>query len=521
MPIIIPSKHIYGDPNIDRVNKNAIDSIEIKFFSPKVIYESYKNAYNHEEKDLSWRSETVASQDYSYKEHISQQYDGDYFDFVQQALSFTKVFPIYADLSFYVPFYNNRDEIKRIYKGKDADGEYRIGATFEGELEKGLIDFDVHFEEALSDKDFSEDPVSTISNVVFNKETIEIAHGFVPITETGDYVAESSEDAKAVSNVTVALLTRNETVEESNESSSFKVEIKNLYCGCYVQKFGAVRRADYYKNGELKTEHALAKFGEYEIFTPKNATLSINGDIIRLDLEEKTLTFGNGSTSFQVEGNELMQETNFVVGDNTIPYAEFYAEKILEKHKKPKGSAEINCSIFPVLVSATQTDFLTYDTTINGVSISKVGNSLVLNGTALDKTSILVSQPSLKEGRYYLEIPTQSGIAFSLFHGEYGTAAVYGDKDVYVDLHDYESVAIFVDIEKGTSLNNYVVGDIVTHESLIIPVGSSVIPMYHTASGDDYPMFSKSGGQPKPCVVVGAEVYYDGAVMQRLTIKEM
>lgn len=520
MPIIIPSKHIYGDPKIDRVKKNAIDSIEIKIFSPKMIYESYKNAYNHEQKGLSYWFGNV-DKDYSYKSNISQQYDGIYFDYVQQALSFTSVLPIYADLSFYVPFYNNRDEIKRIYKGKDTSGEYRIGATFEGELEKGYLDFDVYFEEALSDKDFAEDSSLTIRNVVLEKETTETAHGFVPIAETGDYVAESSEDATAVSNVTVALLTRNETVEESNESSSFKVEIKNLYCGCVIQKMGAVRRADYYKNGELKEEHLLDKFGEYEIFTPKNAILSINGDIIRLDLKEKTLTFGSGATSFQVEGNELMQETNFFVEDNTIPYAEFYAEKILEKHKTSKGSAEINCSIFPVLVSATQTDFLTYDETINGISVTKSGNSLVLNGTALDKTSILVSQPSLREGRYFLEIPTQSGIGYALVHGEYGRTAFYGDKEVYVDLHYYESVEIYVDIEKGTRLKNYIVGDIVSHESLVIPIGSSVIPMYVSENGQDEPIFTNPDGTPRPCLVVGTNVYYDGSTMQRLTVKEM
>jgi hypothetical protein len=520
MPIIIPSKHIYGDPKIDRVNKNAIDSIEIKIFSPKMIYESYKNAYNHEKEGLSYWFGN-ADEDYSYKSHDTQRYDGIYFDHVEQALSFTYFRPMYADVSFSVPFYNNLDEIKRIYKGKDTDGAYRIGATFEGKLEKGLLDFDVHFEEALLDKDFAEDSSLMIRNVVYKNETTETAHGYIPTTELVDYIAESSEDAKAVSNVTVNLLTRGETVEESNESSSFQVKIKNLYCGCAIQRMGAVRRADYYKNGELKEEHLLDKFGEYERFTPKNATLSINGDIIRLDLEEKTLTFGSGATSFQVEGNELMQETNFFVGDETSSYAELYAEKILEKHEKPKGSAEINCSIFPVLVGALQTDFLTYDKTINGIFVSKSGNSLVLNGTALDKTSILVSQPSLKKDRYFLEIPTQSGIGYALFHGEYGTTAVYGDKDVYVDLKDYEDVGIYVNIEKGTKLENYIVGDIVSHESLVIPIGSSVIPMYVSENGQDKPIFTNPNGTPRPCLVVGTNVYYDGSTMQRLTVKEM
>lgn len=514
MPIIIPSKNIYGDPKIDIVRKNNIDAVEFKHYDAKKNVVLNENIFNVTDTAEAIVVENSARSDVDYRV-VYTPLEESYFG--RQSFSYSSFVPFYSGHLISIPIRQGNETITDVFGGKSENGEYKISISYSGKMEKGRIicdiDFDYPTEENPEYANYYEmiDP----NSFVYQQESSENLDGFRPPLSIEAYTVDLASSKPVVS-----IEERNETINK-NDESTITVYATLVYSGYFLQRVGGTR--EYFSRNGVVTSEDTVQIGEYERFTPTEAHISINGDKIVLKMDEVVSRFGDGKNVFEVEGNELMQSTNIVVdGENIYRYNDRYAEKIIQQYANGKGTAEINCSIFPVLVGALQTDFLTYGETINGISISKSGNSLVLNGTATDRTSILVSRPSLKADRYSIEIPKQQGVEYALAHGEFqATVSRFGYKDVYVDLQDFEFVEIFVHIEKGTSLNNYVVGDIVTHESLIIPVGSSVIPMYQTASGDDYPMFSNGVGQPKPCVVVGAEVYYDGAVMQRLTIKEM
>lgn len=515
MPIIIPSKNIYGDPKIDIVRKNNIDAVEFKHFESKKDVVLNNTVYNA--KDTA-EPNTMPN---------STRYDADYKTRGNpsggiQSFSYSSFLPFYSGHLIRIPMHQKRETITDVFGGKAEGGDYNVSISYGGIMEKGTITCAIDFDYAQEENPDYADYLTMVdeNSFLYTKESSEFIESFRSPTSVDQYnFGDASSEPK------IFIEDRIETIEKDEEESTISVYETLVYSGYFLKRVGGTRVYSA-SNGVIVGKEEPVQVGEYEKFTPTQANISINGDKIVLNLNEVVSRFGNGTSVFEVVGNELMQDTNQISEqpENGIVhslYVDDYANRIIKLYKNGKGTAEIECSIFPVLVGAIQSDFLTYDETINGISISKSGNSLVLNGTATDKTRILVSSPYLKADRYSMEIPTHQGVEYVLGHGEYGESSRFGDKNVYVDLLDFESVEIFVQIEKGTSLNNYVVGDIVTHESLIIPVGSSVIPMYHTASGDDYPMFSKSGGQPKPCIVVGAEVYYDGAVMQRLTIKEM
>ena len=457
MPIIIPSKNIYGDPKIKIIRNNNIDAVELKHYDAKKDVILNENIFNAKDNAEANAVENSTRYDVDYKSRGNS--NGGI-----QSFSYSSFLPYYSGHLIRIPISQGLETITDLFGGKSDNGEYKISISYGGIMEKGRIICDIDFDYALQVNSQYADYYEMIdpTSFVYQQESSETLDSFRPPLSIEAYPVDSASSKPVVS-----IEERNETINKSDESTITVYETL-VYSGYFLQRVGGTRIFSLQNGVVIGTEEPV-QIGEYEKFTPTEAHISINGDKIVLKLDEVVSRFGNGKNVFEVAGNELMQATNIVVdGEHLYRYNDRYAEKIIQQYENGKGTAEINCSIFPILVGALQTDFLTYDETINGIFVSKSGNSLVLNGTALDKTSILVSNPSLKEGRYFLEIPTQSGIGFALVHGEYGTTAVYGDKDVYVDLHDYESVGIFVDIEKGTRLENYIVGDIVSHESLVI-----------------------------------------------------
>lgn len=91
-------------------------------------------------------------------------------------------------------------------------------------------------------------------------------------------------------------------------------------------------------SGPDNTFEAPITEGIYETYTPKRIEVSINGNVLKLDLKSGTSKIGNGNKVFSFEGNELIQTTN-------VPSIESKYQSIIDKWKNGKQTAVIRCAI--------------------------------------------------------------------------------------------------------------------------------------------------------------------------------
>lgn len=402
MPITIPSKNIYGPPKINRIKDNKIETVEFKHFV--ATRETQKDTSIGVFSDTKLKTEKEASEDFSYNVDDSNIFRR------AAVFSYSQITPyVLNGIRYSIPMVQNRKTISNIYYGKNSDGEYNISVSISGKKKSGTIHFDGHFPETIGSgltiDDFVIGDLRYTETSSGRYENFDQSGEFEGYTVTISLVTPA---LSATSTPSIGFDGKNrgqESFVKNEESGKFKVSYETLYGGYKLIRLGGKQMV---VDGVVMEE---SFFGEYEEYIPTTASISVNGNMIVLNLQEATASYGNGSNPYAIDGNELMQDTTFV-SDDDRSYAKIYSERILEQYKNGKGTAEINCSIFPV---------------------------------TLDDST----------------------------------------------------------------------------ESLVIPIGSSVIPMYMKPNGEDAPTFANADGTLIPCRVVGAEVYYDGATMQRLTIKEM
>ena len=87
--------------------------------------------------------------------------------------------------------------------------------------------------------------------------------------------------------------------------------------------------------------------GERIIYTPSQVEITLYGDTIGIDLNDKTITIGEGNKPLSFEGNELMQTTNYlkqpINGESRA--IEYLYGNTLKSFLKGKETATIRCSV--------------------------------------------------------------------------------------------------------------------------------------------------------------------------------
>lgn len=74
----------------------------------------------------------------------------------------------------------------------------------------------------------------------------------------------------------------------------------------------------------------------------EEATITVQGDTIGISITEKTITHGNGSNIFTLNGNELIQSSTTRAGE---PVSLYLAHNVITDYKNGKETATIRCSI--------------------------------------------------------------------------------------------------------------------------------------------------------------------------------
>lgn len=480
MPIIIPSKNIYGTPKLNPIIDNKINKLELTANDVVIPLLEGENVFSGEIDAYGNADGKVHG--FSYRHYLSGVTS---LNEHNQVVSYIDFVPLYSRGIVNIDQEQENRFVNSVLTGKNEDGKYNISVSVSGILEKGTATANIDFDYLYESDDYDGDNYTlaidfdTLKHVPTSSETVS---AYVPLEKVDDYVVKVSEYSNygATSSIKSKLQIKDRQEGVYITDGKISVDLNYLYSGYLLNKLGGIRIfTSSYGVTEVTRKELV---GEYEKFTPSKATISINGEVFSIEMSENTQVFSQDDekNSFSIGGNELMQSSNYVENGSGNPelYTGKYASDILSQYQNGKGTSEINCSIFPVNVGVTQNKFLTYGETINGITVELANRHLLLKGRATKATSILVYRPSLEAGVYRLEAPTVKGVSYRLTHGEDGvTVTVFGDKATEVMLKGYEFVEVFVDIAYWTALDNYVVGDILTKESLVIPVGSVVVPM--------------------------------------------
>lgn len=237
--------------------------------------------------------------------------------------------------------------------------------------------------------------------------------------------------------------------------------------------------------------------GHCEKYEAENITINIDGNQIQVSIEDNNVGVGVGSAiatkPFFVEGNELMQTTNYYKENKENPIKSMY-EKTLDNYNNGKEAATIRCAIADYInyISATVVEYIKYD------EENRVW-------CALDVKTAYLAEKILQAENLKIH-----GVECMVVDAE--------DTKIYINFY---SLSIVPYLEKGTL--TIPLKEISTTNNvgkMAFDIYDEVIPMVYTANQTDKPMSRYKDGSAKTFVVLGTKIYFDGAVWQELTLQE-
>lgn len=358
MAIVIPSKYIYSK-SFDPVIDNQISEIEIGIKTPTIVI----------------KNETV------YKEELSN------FTKALDKTNFAGYIPLgglngiimsnrmgavyvgainrqYCDVQITI---NNYQDDSLITIGKSDYFNHTITGTVTKErlsnkstinirrtngfysqpTEITLVSLDIKtYNPEITSKNYSQEVIPTNISINYKNANFEIGEISAMLNLTKGYPTIKS-------------------IVNSDGSTTYTITI-NLLVGAEIIKAKFKNDSTIYDTTDSAT-HTLNLIESdectKETYAPKVVSVNINGELLVLDLEDKTYKFGNGNKVFSFDGNELIQTTNTPMSQNKY-------QGIIDKWKNGKQTAVISCSI---------ADY--YDTNGNKViNISTSGKMLFQEG---------------------------------------------------------------------------------------------------------------------------------------------
>ena len=291
MAIKIPSKHIYSINN-QKVIDNQVDKIEIPVKVPQLV-NAMENVYNEQ-------LAVVPNWEGTQPDH--NQDTATYNQVMYSGYAYVEETPSYITKTFRIPNIKENSSILRILTGKNDLGEANIKYTISGDIIEGTssgsvsasynyLSGNVTYGEVIVDEPI---PIKTVTDTRFTL-TPNFSYpykyydaGILMRTITVDFKFSDRSnilDAKA---------------ELSEDGKNFVITLTILN-GLKIIKMGG---------GAQVAVTTVPLKGEYEEYIPKQIDISFYGDTIKLDLQEKTITIGNGTNVISFSGNELMQTTN-------------------------------------------------------------------------------------------------------------------------------------------------------------------------------------------------------------------
>lgn len=589
MAFVIPSKHIYNKDN-DKLRDNKIDRIEVGAFEVLPNNEYNAPVYNEkiivEDYSTNSKSDTKSKVNSFYRDSWTLSYG--------VGVAKTQITRMYFSGVIKIPKLKNNTLIEEILSKLDSEGNARIKYSARCTKKTG----NVLKTETLTETIYNPDSqairidVSVSNGIIENSnrtftsektgESLPNTKNYQPpdtISFTKKYIVENIEDS-----VTSAITYSDDrtnlgSLEVSYNKESDEYEFSYvLLCGIGFDKLGATKNENFSvgsaSNTVTKTE-SIVLSGETEFYFPDQVEITVYGNTIGIDLQDKTIYVPNqsGNKPFFVEGNELMQtnylvdvpfnvsnllvktgsssggtkrvwielangvatnnkikiKANIVTEGGTTPESE---EFVIYKNNFKSGEKGITVYDTVEIISATIEDTQISESFLKTLSNYSQGKETATIRCAIADYINYISATVVEYIKYdeenrvwcVLDVKT-SYLAEKILQAE--NLKIHDIECIVVDVEDtkiyinFYSLSIVPYLEKGTlTISLKEISTTNNVGKMAFDIYDEVIPMVYTANQTDKPMSRYKDGSAKTFVVLGTKIYFDGAVWQELTLQE-
>lgn len=343
MSIIIPSKHIYAKEN-SKVIDNQIDKVEVQAKEPQLI-NATENVYNEQiENSLTTDGgvqDKIVGENGAYLQGSARYY--------QAIVAYVKLEPKYLKKVFTIPKNIGNTTIIEMLSGVNDNGDANIKYSLFGIVEKGTATATATATLPDITKEQLTKTTYTLSSNIQKEPPQPISSGSYTlskdITDRNYSITEYIQGGGASGGnpyhtVTVEIPLKNDsnifTATFEKKENSFIIDL-TLLSGLNIVEIGGTSRV---------LENSLSSYGSFSVplngtyyhYIPTQLNISFYGDIIKLDLQNKTVAIGNGSYVMSFDGNELMQTTN-------SPTIKEKYQSTINQYQDGKQTATLRCGI--------------------------------------------------------------------------------------------------------------------------------------------------------------------------------
>lgn len=575
MAIVIPSKHIYDKDN-NKIRDNKIDKIEVG--AVEIVPDNKFDTviYNAKETTKIDSGHTFVSNETGYTciPNWISPWEFEYGTAVAQA-TFTTY---YNSIKLKIPKKTNKYSISKLLE-KDDNGNSKIFANVYCTKKTGSVGVQSQILYSI-DGSNTLDPIKVVSVVP------------APPTD-GDRTLSSGEtvllqtvpdDIQATENITVNTInyTATATAEKhGTKNMAFITEDDDYYNVDYYLLVGVIYdRVTWSEYGNIdanttkqdKVKDILLE-GTSEAYIPSYVEITFYGNTIGIDLNNKTVYIPdeNGNKPFSIEGNELMQTSNYYTLKEFL-LKQVSAYELITPTSYYVGKSNYNNHYYTsVHIGGKENSWETYveykDTKDNIIktviipprqnthspALETIGADTIEIIKVYNKNSICLQfQDTLLEYSNGKETATilcdiynyDVGVKFKVLSYELlddGSVYCRLKTDNINDIYDISNMGyIYVNGIEGfvrdideeefilfvyfndASVIDYLEKNEITinKKSNLFNIGDVVIPMVYGANGVDKPLSKYKDGTPKKFKVLGNRIFYDGAVWQELTLQE-
>jgi hypothetical protein len=358
--IKIPSKNIFGKIENSKIRKNVVNNVSVDMtkISPNNEYETPVYNLNKVDGLFEYSSADGGDDNLGYSGYRNINYtDKDY-----QVFTLLKGEQSWIKLDIEIPRVANNKEIVRIYDKKKPNEENWIGLTVKYKKKSGNASCII--ENPTYSIDLSSINYSSISDITeeYSDFEEEVYTGDIPSIEK-EYklditVGNLQNKPTAISKIDLENPTNISSVSVVSSLDKFTINDIAILTSAKTYKLWKKYSGTY---GTVKDFEDVELNGTYTYYEAESVEITIYGNTVGISLEDGTVTYGDGTKPFSLEGNELLQDSS---KNGNTPTTQYLANQVFANYINGKETAVLKCSI---------SDYYDYDT--NELLISKEGKN--------------------------------------------------------------------------------------------------------------------------------------------------
>lgn len=339
--IQIHSKDIYDIDN-QKVIDNAIDKINI-FNAKKVVQDNHYNEPVYNGKILgnfTLDSEPLNDREVKLFNTVVN---------INNPVIYFYGSYVYADNQYYVskvvniPLqYDLTHKIASLLLGTNKDGTKNINYVCYGKVIKGTTNSSIGIAantNGVAVQSWSSFAIPPINNGYYKKEE-RLGSYFMPTeysktTTNDDYTISVTAHIDIPTKDNLGTVTASKVTIDGQDY--LQLDLQNILCGIRITEMGGRGTALPLATNKTALSGTISG-GTYTEYIPSQVNITVYGNTIGIDLQNETITIGDGQNIMRYDGNELMQITN-------SPSIQETYQKIIDNWKHGKEVAELRLGI--------------------------------------------------------------------------------------------------------------------------------------------------------------------------------